>query len=90
MLAARIAKFAGAAALVASLLAGSAAEAADKVRLILDWAWLPYHAAFLYARDKGYFAAEGLDYEFRETMDSSSGRGHQLGSKVGAYQTLEA
>jgi hypothetical protein len=42
------------------------------------------------AREKGYFAAEGLDYEFRETMDSSSGSGHQLGSKVGAYQTLEA
>jgi len=23
------------------------------------------------AEEKGYFAAEGLDYEFRETMDSS-------------------
>src|SRR5215469_3175309 len=42
------------------------------------------------AEEKGYFAAEGLDYEFRETMDSSTGSGHQLGSKVGAYQTLEA
>ena len=27
------------------------------------------------AEEKGYFAAEGLDYEFRETMDSSSGKG---------------
>jgi hypothetical protein len=42
------------------------------------------------AEEKGYFAAEGLDYEFRETMDSSSGRGHRLGDKVGAYQTFEA
>ena len=42
------------------------------------------------AEEKGYFAAEGLDYEFRETMDSTSGSGHQLGNKVGAYQTLEA
>src|ERR1700683_3389733 len=42
------------------------------------------------AEEKGYFAAEGLDYEFRETMDSSSGSGHQIGNKVGAYQTLEA
>jgi hypothetical protein len=42
------------------------------------------------AEEKGYFAAEGLDYEFRETMDSTTGAGHQLGSKVGAYQTLEA
>ena len=42
------------------------------------------------AEEKGYFAAEGLDYEFRETMDSSSGKGHHIGNKVGAYQTLEA
>jgi hypothetical protein len=42
------------------------------------------------AEEKGYFAAEGLDYEFRETMDSTTGGGHQLGNKVGAYQTLEA
>lgn len=41
------------------------------------------------AEEKGFFADEGLDYEFRETMDSSSGSGHQLGSKVGAYQTFE-
>jgi ABC-type nitrate/sulfonate/bicarbonate transport system substrate-binding protein len=41
------------------------------------------------AEEKGYFAAEGLDYEFRETMDSSRGSGHQLGQKVGAYQTFE-
>jgi len=42
------------------------------------------------AEEKGYFAAEGLDYEFREALDSRSGSGHQLGDKVGAYQTLEA
>src|ERR1700747_3490084 len=42
------------------------------------------------AEEKGYFAAEGLDYEFRETMNSRSGKGHHIGNKVGAYQTLEA
>ena len=42
------------------------------------------------AEQKGYFTAEGLDYEFREALDSRSGHGHQLGDKVGAYQTLEA
>src|SRR6516162_8213845 len=42
------------------------------------------------AQEKGYFTAEGLDYEFRETMDSSSGSGHHIGNKVGAYQTLES
>jgi hypothetical protein len=41
------------------------------------------------AEDKGYFAAEGLDYEFRETMSSQSGSAHHLGNQVGAYQTFE-
>src|SRR5215467_9240779 len=42
------------------------------------------------AEEKGYFAAEGLEYEFRETMDSRDARSHHIGDKVGAYQTLEA
>ena len=42
------------------------------------------------AEEKGYFAAEGLDYEFRETMDSQAAAGHYKGDKVGAYQTFEA
>ena len=41
------------------------------------------------AEEKGFFADEGLDYEFRETMDLSSGSGHHIGNKVGAYQTFE-
>jgi len=41
------------------------------------------------AEEKGYFAAEGLDYEFREALSSAEGRGHQLGDKVGAFQTFE-
>src|SRR5262252_4048057 len=42
------------------------------------------------AEEKGYFAAEGLEYEFRETMDSRDARNHHIGNKVGAYQTLES
>ena len=41
------------------------------------------------AEEKGYFAAEGLDYEFRETMSSQSARAHHRGNKVGAYQSFE-
>ena len=41
------------------------------------------------AEEKGYFAAEGLDYEFRETMSSQAGSTHHLGNQVGAYQTFE-
>ena len=41
------------------------------------------------AEVKGYFAAEGLDYEFRETFDSKDAKNHQQGDKFGAYQTFE-
>jgi hypothetical protein len=41
------------------------------------------------AEEKGYFAAEGLAYEFREQTTSKDGRVHDLGDKVGAYQTFE-
>lgn len=41
------------------------------------------------AEEKGYFADEGLDYEFRETLDSKDAKSHQQGDKIGAYQTFE-
>ena len=41
------------------------------------------------AEEKGYFAAEGLDYEFRETWDSKDAKSHHQGDKVGAYQSFE-
>ena len=41
------------------------------------------------AEEKGYFAAEGLDYEFREALASDEARKHNLGDKVGAFQTFE-
>ena len=41
------------------------------------------------AEEKGYFTAEGLDYEFRDELISKDGRKHDLGQKVGAYQTFE-
>src|ERR1700685_563629 len=41
------------------------------------------------AEEKGYFAAEGLDYEFRDELVSADGPRHDLGNKVGAYQTFE-
>ncbi len=42
------------------------------------------------AEEKGYFAAEGLDYEFRDYVSATDeARKHDLGIKVGAYQTFE-
>ena len=42
------------------------------------------------AEEKGYFTQEGLDYVFRELVQSTDGRIHDRGDKVGAYQSLEA
>ncbi|MBL8549336.1 MAG: hypothetical protein JNJ73_05080 [Hyphomonadaceae bacterium] len=42
------------------------------------------------AEEKGYFRDEGLDYEFRETVQASDGKIHDTPDKVGAYQALEA
>lgn len=41
------------------------------------------------AEEKGYFSQEGLDYEFHEAVPSQEARNHQLGDKVGAFQTFE-
>jgi len=41
------------------------------------------------AQEKGYFAAEGLDFVFHEEVLSSDGKIHDKGIKVGAYQSFE-
>jgi len=41
------------------------------------------------AEEKNYFADVGLDYEFRDELRSPTGRRHDLGDRVGAYQTIE-
>ena len=41
------------------------------------------------AEEKGYFAAEGLDYDFNELVQSTDGKIHDKGNKVGAYQSIE-
>jgi hypothetical protein len=42
------------------------------------------------AEEKGYFSQEGLDYIFRELVQSTDGKIHDRGDKMGAYQSLEA
>jgi hypothetical protein len=41
------------------------------------------------AEEKGYFNEEGLDYQFRDQLTSPDGKKHDLGDKVGAFQTFE-
>ncbi|MGI9378761.1 MAG: ABC transporter substrate-binding protein [Methyloligellaceae bacterium] len=42
------------------------------------------------AEEKGYFKDEGLDYEFRELVQSTDGKIHDTPNRVGAYQLIEA
>ena len=41
------------------------------------------------AEEKGYFRAEGLDYELQEYVRSSDGAHHSASGKVGAFQSIE-
>ena len=41
------------------------------------------------AEEKGYFKDEGLDYDFQETVQSTDGKAHAQGDKVGAMQSFE-
>ncbi len=48
------------------------ARAADQVKLLLDWGWLPYHAAFFVAQEKGYFRDAGVDVAFEQGRGSNT------------------
>jgi hypothetical protein len=41
------------------------------------------------AEEKGYFDEEGLDFEYVEQLTKKNAKAHDLGNKVGAYQTFE-
>ena len=41
------------------------------------------------AEEKGYFEEEGLDFEYVEQLTKKNAKAHDLGDKVGAYQTFE-
>ena len=41
------------------------------------------------AEEKGYFKAEGLDYEFLELVQSTGGQHHATANKSGAYNLIE-
>lgn len=58
-----------AAALVAALLAAAPAPAAEKATVLLDWFVNPDHGPLVVARDKGFFADEGLEVELIAPAD---------------------
>ncbi|WP_372084803.1 ABC transporter substrate-binding protein [Tistrella mobilis] len=55
----------------ATALAAPAAQAAEKLTLLLDWYVNPDHAPLLIAQEKGYFAEEGLEVEMIAPADPS-------------------
>jgi len=70
------------AALTALAFAGPAA-AADKVVLMLNWYVYGEHAPFYYGKEKGIYAAEGIDLEIQE------GRGSAVTTQAVAAKTAD-
>lgn len=58
-------------ALLALLLLGRTADAADKLTVLLDWFVNPDHAPLIVAQEIGAYAEEGLDVEFVPPGDSN-------------------
>jgi NitT/TauT family transport system substrate-binding protein len=59
-------------ALAVALAIANAASAQTPVKVLLDWAWLPYHAAFITAQEKGYYKEAGLDVTLEQGRGSGS------------------
>src|SRR3954464_7693993 len=57
--------------LCAALLLAGPARAADKVVLMLNWYVYGEHAPFYYGREKGLYAAEGIDLDIQEGRGSA-------------------
>jgi putative hydroxymethylpyrimidine transport system substrate-binding protein len=55
--------------LIAATVTGQPAQAAEKMTVLLDWFVNPDHAPLIVAREKGYFAAAGLDVELIAPAD---------------------
>jgi NitT/TauT family transport system substrate-binding protein len=66
-----------------ALLACWPAHAADKVVLMLNWYVYGEHAPFYYGKEKGLYAAEGIDLEIQE------GRGSATVTQVVAANTVQ-
>jgi NitT/TauT family transport system substrate-binding protein len=66
---------------VAALVVAGPAMAADKVVLMLNWYVYGEHAPFYYGKEKGIFAAEGIDLDIQE------GRGSGVTTQAVAAKT---
>lgn len=51
---------------------GTASADGDRVSLMVDWAWSPYHAPFMYGIDKGIYADHGIDLDLEQGQGSGT------------------
>ena len=58
-------------AVVLALLSVEPAEA-QKVSLLLDWGWIPYHTVFLTAEDRGFYRDAGLEVTIEQGRGSAT------------------
>jgi NitT/TauT family transport system substrate-binding protein len=72
----RLNRFVMTAALMIGAVLPSAANAADPVRLRLNWMYYGSHAPFALGKDKGYFRDAGIDLDIRS--GNGSGSAHRL------------
>jgi NitT/TauT family transport system substrate-binding protein len=72
----RLNRFVMTAALLIGAVLPSAANAADPVRLRLNWMYYGSHAPFALGKDKGYFRDAGIDLDIRS--GNGSGSAHRL------------
>ena len=59
-------------AVLATSLAAPLAAQTTPLKVVLDWAWLPYHAPFLIAQEKGYYAEAGLGVSLEQGRGSAT------------------
>jgi NitT/TauT family transport system substrate-binding protein len=48
------------------------AQGMEKIKLLLDWGWLPYHSVYFLAQEKGYFRDAGVEVEYEQGRGSNT------------------
>lgn len=48
------------------------AQGVERIKLLLDWGWLPYHSVYFVAQEKGYFRDAGVEVEYEQGRGSNT------------------
>jgi NitT/TauT family transport system substrate-binding protein len=55
-----------------ALVAAARPAVAEKISLLLDWGWIPYHTVFLTAQERGFYRDAGLDVTIEQGRGSAT------------------